>query len=636
MPHTKNILIVCRSVEELRLLSRIKIEPESNYIVASDDLRVHREVEKYPWVNKVCFIEKMESFYNVADDVIKFLEIINKRLESFADNEHGIPKELLFWIRHAEGGMTTQRIQDLLLLIRSYQFVFDTYKINSIMVLSRSGMQWEDNVLIQTAQNRNVDVQVIGRYRFSVLKGKILAFLNIYAREPYYILNILRAKFYGKFIFKKTESSTDEIVVQLCSSAPKHLVQCIPLVKAIEKKGYNPVVLCWGAYKGAKQIRREQLWAEELENWVPISTILVSLKKVFKSWKKAVERRKDLLSNPDLQYQSVPIGKLLWPSVNFFFVAELAQRYRLMIASKNYFERHHPLAIKFWTLIFPEAVIPFIHLKKKKGENPLIFHWPSPLYSPENPYEHQLIPVDLVLAANPKQKKLLAEIGFPLNKIISVGQGYRDNIIDVQKKYTQNQSRSYLKIPSAYSTYIFYDPGYIIRGYCAFSEQVSTTEVLLDFAKTNPSVALMIKPHPSHHTGILESQITSYSLQNVFLINNKMLPYHSLNAADFLITKFSAIGIEAMYFKRPIISAIIDNEKRFKLFEEVAEYVYTNQELYNLLSKIINDEEYRYYWSSKQKEKAKIFLNELTFKTSKSSFELAADAIDALIKERGI
>ena len=46
----------------------------------------------------------MEVFRNVADDVIGFLKIINRWLESFADAQSGIPKELLYWVQHYEGG----------------------------------------------------------------------------------------------------------------------------------------------------------------------------------------------------------------------------------------------------------------------------------------------------------------------------------------------------------------------------------------------------------------------------------------------------------------------------------------------------------------------------------------------------
>ena len=119
----KTVLLVCRGLGEIHLLQRFQPQPGCRYIVASDDLRVHLEMEKYPWVAEVCYLEQMESFYAVAFDVIKYLELINQWLESLGNDPKGIPQELLYWIRHCEGGKTTQRIQDLLLLIRSYQYL---------------------------------------------------------------------------------------------------------------------------------------------------------------------------------------------------------------------------------------------------------------------------------------------------------------------------------------------------------------------------------------------------------------------------------------------------------------------------------------------------------------------------------
>jgi hypothetical protein len=311
MPHTKNILIVCRSVDELRLLSRVKIEPESNYIVASDDIRVHREAEKCPWMDKICFIEKMESFYNVADDVIKFLEIINKWLESLGDDQHCIPKELLFWTRHAEGGMTTQRIQDLLLLIRSYLHLLDFYEVANVKILCHSGMHWEDSVLTQTARSRSIDVQIIGRFCINVLVARAVNFLKTIAREPYYLLNILRTKLSGQLSLTGRDSHEKEIVIQPCGSKPKHLQYVIPLMKAINEKGYDSVALCWEMFGGTRHIRSKGLRAEELENWLPISAIWKASFRALIVWSRAILRRKEFMQNATLQYQSVSIAKLL-------------------------------------------------------------------------------------------------------------------------------------------------------------------------------------------------------------------------------------------------------------------------------------------------------------------------------------
>ena len=108
-------------------------------------------------------------------------------------------------------------------------------------------MQWEDEVLLDVAKHKGIKIRVIGRYHFNVWKRKILSFLNTYVREPYYILCTLIAKFRKNSNKMAASDSVDEIVIQLCGSAPKHIEQCIPLMKAIEKKGYKVATCTNGA-----------------------------------------------------------------------------------------------------------------------------------------------------------------------------------------------------------------------------------------------------------------------------------------------------------------------------------------------------------------------------------------------------
>jgi hypothetical protein len=187
------VLLVCRSLSEIHVLQRFQPQAGCRYIVASDDLRLHLEVKKYPWVAEVCYLEQMESFFVVASDVITYLALINQWLEALGNDPRGIPKELLFWIRHCEGGKTTQRLQDLLLLIRSYQYLLDTYHITSIIILSHPAAAWEDDILIKVGQQRGVKVRIIGRFSLKFFKEKLRSWIKLLAREPYYIfLNFAR------------------------------------------------------------------------------------------------------------------------------------------------------------------------------------------------------------------------------------------------------------------------------------------------------------------------------------------------------------------------------------------------------------------------------------------------------------
>lgn len=623
---------MCRDIDDIYLLSRLRIRSEYHYILASDDIRVHKVVKKYHWVSDVSWIDQMESFYHVANDVIKFLDVVNQWLESLGDDKCSIPKELLFWIRHCEGVMTTQRIQDALLLIRSHLQLLETYHIGSVVILCHPGMHWEDDVLIQTAKSRGINVWIIGCSRTSVLIGKIATSLKAPAKEFYSIFRFIRVKLRNCFEFRNDEISDKEIVFQLCSSAYKHVENILSIMKALKNISYNPVALCWQAYKGAEQVREEGLQVEELEKWTPISSIWSSTFLSYQAWKRAMAKRQQFLAHPELQYQGVSLGSLLWPSVKYFFGGELAQRYRYFLGIKKYLDSHFPLAIKLWgggILIEGDIVVKYL---KRRENRPLFFYYFWVFF--DDPYDSQMEYIDLFLATGELQKKYLERLGVASNKIALVGMSRYDHIWDFRKYHSKEQSLSYLNIPSIYSIFILYDPNVILRGYLTISEQAQVTEFLLDFAKKHSSMALLIKPHPSHSSGMVESLISSYSLQNVFLIDKSMLPYHVLNVADFLITKFSTIGIEAMIFECPIISVLLDSEERFKIYEDAAEYITTVADLNKLLIELVNNASIRFQWTRKQIEKQKLFLKNFLGENTQNSSIIAANEINSFLEKQ--
>ena len=306
-------------------------------------------------------------------------------------------------------------------------------------------------------------------------------------------------------------------------------------------------------------------------------------------------------------------------------------RYKLSQAVKEYFKHHNPVAIRLWGGgVPPEGFIAWRSLNREK--RPLIFlNWIGVGF--DSPYSPKQSPTDLFLAVGNIQREYQERRGFPPDRIAMVGQGRYDHLADWVKTYSADISRSYLNIPSSYNIHIFYDPNYILRGYLTAQEQVLVTNTLLSFAKEHPSAALIIKPHPAHGPGMLEQMIEHYSLPNVFLVNKGMLPYHALNAADLVITKFSTIGIEAMLFGRPVISVILDNEERWEfVFQDAAEYVRTVGAMRELLEKLVDDREFRSQWTEIRLKRQEHFLGQYFIQRSQSSALLAADAIASCLK----
>lgn len=633
MSASNNVLIVCRDLKSARRLRRFKPEFQSRYILASDDPRVQELAKEYLWIDEICWIEQMESFYNVADDVIRLTEIVNEWLKTLADNKYGFPEELFFFTRHVEGGMTTQRIQDLLLLIRSYHYLFDTYEITSVIVLSQPGLGWEDDVLISMAQSMGCRTQFIGRYRLSVLAKTIVSVLNTLGMEPYWLFDLVRARIAGRYESEKTGNYDKEIVFQLCSSAYKHIENITPLMNALKDRGYNPVALTWRALTGARLVRQEGLSAEELEKWCSFSDVWRSISGVFWTWKKAKGKKREFLSHPALNYRSVPLGSLLWPSVRFFIIAELAQSYRLRQALKKYFKSRVPLAIKLWgSTALREGYLAWKSLDPKKS--PLIFFYAVGAYI-DWPYEESDSPVDLLFVAGETHRRIaIKSNSIPLGNIEICGQARYEELDVFRKKYSAEQSRIVLKIPHTFTMHIFLDTGYIIRGFLSIQEQVTITNFLLNFSSDHPSVALIIKPHPGHKVGILESLIDTHALKNVFLVDKNTLPYHALNTADMLITKFSTLGIEAMLFGCPVICCVLDGEQRFNIYENASDYIDRIESLEDLLLKLVTDNDFRKKWHEKHVRLQKAFLAEYFYEREEAPSAYQATVLDRYIKKR--
>ncbi len=631
MADYNNTLIICRDLQSVRRLSRFSPHAQSRYILASDDPRVHEAAKKYPWIDKICWIEQMESFYCVADDVIGFLKTINEWLGSLADAQRGIPKEFLYWIQHCEGGMTTQRIQDLLLLIRSYLNLIENNKLTEILIFASPDAHWENDVLCRVAYNRGIEVKIFGKFRLDVSMKIVWSILKPFAIDLYCIFGVIKAKSRCLFFKRHKMEHDKEIVFQLCSSLNKNVLHTYPLMKALKERNYNPVALCWNAFQGARLIRKEGLSAEELDCYVPLSVIVSGYYRMLYTWRETRRKRKEFLNNNILKYRKIPLGPALWPSV-IAFMPELPRRYRLQMAARRYFSSHSPVAILPWTMTLPEGVI-FVQNALTNIERPLFFaSWPFTCF--DSPYHVKMEGLDLGLAWGERHKAYLERLQIPLDNIVCVGKESFDNIEVFVEKYTSEGSRRYLNIPLTYSCYILYDAGGVLRGYLTQTEAASIATYLLNFAKKHPSVALIIKPHPSSHDDWIKNMLNTFQLKNAFLISKKNLPFHSLNACDILITKFSTLGLEAMHFSRPVISVLLDWEDRWKIYEDAVEYVYTTDALYSLLERLLDDKTFRKRWTEEYLWKQEHFLRRDVIQTTRKASDLGAEAIDKYIRQR--
>lgn len=641
------VLVICREPRDLYLVDRFQRNEDRKVVVASEDMEVQQAAVAEPWVDEVCFIEQMESFYAVANDVLQILEAVNRWLKSLADKENGVPEELLFWVHHAEGGMTTQRIQDALLLIRSYQHLLKKYHVAHVILHRRIHYRWEDEVLIHTARSMGVSVKEIRplMYRIGEKLGLMMVQRFLFGRlrrlyAPARLVYFwLRLKLYGSLLRatidrrNRRPSPSDgmlEIVFQLGSSERKHVENIVPLMREFERRaGYWPVALCWQARGGAREIRREGLQADELERWFPLSRWPEVIRRAKWTWRRANGRKRNLYRAPAISYRGVPLGPLLWPSMEYFFQEAIVRRLALKISAENYFKEHHPAAIKLWG----QGILEYgavCHTIVQQAGNPLTFHYNLGI-GVEWPYFQRRN--KLYLAAGELEKGFLRRHGVPFEQIAVAGQGRYDHLAHFIKEHTPVNSRRQLNLPLDKEIYVFYAPTGILRGAISFREQFIVAEALIRFFKNHTKAVLIIKLHPSDNSGIIERLAKQYRSSNIFLIDKHALPYHCINAADIVVTKFSTVGVEAMLLDKPLISIVLDKESRWQdIYGNVAERFYSIQAMLSFLELLMENPEERQWWEEGQKQLRKSFLTKRFKKEGQSAAKMMGDAIDKRLR----
>lgn len=622
-------LIICRHIQDLPFINKIRNMIKGRVVIASDDLRVHEAAVKLSWVDNVIWTERKDTLYTVANDVINYLGKVNEFLKDVGNGQDIAPKELFFWICQAEGGMTTQRIQDSMLLIRSYLGIFDDYRINATFLICNPASIWEDDVLKYVARSRNIEVKVIGEFSLKVLFSRAFILLKYVLRDFLNILCIVRVKLKGIIKYHPVVEFKDEIVFQLCSSSDKHVENIVPIMKALKRKNYRPVALCWNAARGANNVRKEGLNAEELENYVPGSVIWRSFFNLHIERNKLEIKLKELLLDRQFSYMGVHLAKILLPSLHYFMQVDLPQRYRLDAALKEYFSLHSPAAVKLWgggTMIEGDLVLKNIDTQKK----PLLMYWFG--IALDTPYDSFGQQIDLFLSSSVGHQEYLSKHGVSGDRIRNIGMNRYDHLSGFIEKHSPLQSREYLGLSPEFLLYVLYESNYIVRGYLTAAEQMQVLSSLLSFAKQNPKIALMIKPHPAHRRGMLEQYLRYCSLKNVFLLDKDMLPYHAINASDMVITKCSTLGLEAMIFKRPVVSVILDGETHWMVYGKAVEYLTDTSELHKLLDTLSRDINLRNRWSRDAINRQDIFLREYFYRGNTSASDIAADEIELYLK----
>ena len=584
----KKTLIICRDLTSFNSINNKNIFDSltlySEIVIVSDDLDVHQQASLLKNAS-IIYFDQMLSLYKVTNLVSPLLQQINHFLKISSNNL--IPKYLLYWTQHVEGGDTTQRIQDAYLELENCRILLDKEQPQQVIFGKSLIKYWEDDLLEMYIRHNKIKVIRLKSYLYKFHYLNIWLDIRSFGKEIYRIFQIIEIKLRNnnsKINYSKHEKI---IAIQLCSSHQKHLNHTLPIIDAIKKKGIKAILFTYDLGNFSKKLRKQGYEVIELESFL-------SLKDIFFSWLGSIRcyiaiwnNLIDFINTYDQEINNKFVKIILKTSILNFFIHELPSRYRLNISSKLFFKRYKPFITRFWTDVLPQGLIAY-QASLSSNHNTITFWHPTWPYNFEEAYEVDRIKIDYYFCISKSHiEKLSLETNYSSKYILS-GIAWFPILKLFKTKYKRIDSLKHLSVSrNNEELVIFLDSQAVLRGYCSSLEQTLLVATVFNFVKENKNTILIIKPHAQHKKGKLERYFKDDTSSRIFWLDSSISPYHCINASDLVITKFSTLGAEAMILNVPTICALLDNETRWKIYENAASYVYDIVELENLLVNLL-------------------------------------------------
>lgn len=152
---------------------------------------------------------------------------------------------------------------------------------------------------------------------------------------------------------------------------------------------------------------------------------------------------------------------------------------------------------------------------------------------------------DLMIVSGEAIKEVYAQSGIPEEKIIITGNPRFDTL------FKRNRFEDRTKIFTKYKL----NPNKKLIVYTTqpIKERDKLLNAIFNALKKLPEIQLIVKPHPSESTLLYNQMMDMEKLNNAIIVEDIEI-YELLNAADCVLTSFSATGLEAMMLDKPVIS----------------------------------------------------------------------------------
>ena len=551
------------------------------------------------------YLEEIASFYSVAAEVKRTVGTIDDWLAGFAADQSELSAEVLRWGCTVEGGITSQRVQDILLLINSYSALLDRIRPSAIAVISPVSSLWEDRVLELVAARRGIPFRQRAPAPRRRLAQTAMARCRPWALTFYRLIHLLRQG--GGRLSPQTSpvpGADGGIVFVLCSDAGNHWENVRPVLHELLRQGAACLTLRWLANErmSARHAPRgpdrgdQSVASHQLESWVGLADILVAFRLSRQLRKKILRSSGTATAWQSLAHQGVPLASLLHESLHHFLAADLPARIVFFRALRKAIGGTMPAAVKPWGA--PEGFeYRVISQLWPASHRPLILQywlgvgmaWPY-----ADPRQH----LDLFLAKDAGEAAHVArDYQRTPAQIELVGQirlaGHRE-FADTTPPATSRRNLGLPDRPQAF--YVGFDPNCALRGYQSAREQAEITQALLAATAKSPDLVVVVKPHPAYPIDHLAPLFAASRDGRVVVLAHDAPLSHFLNAVDLVVSKYSVILLEAALMRRVALAVIADGDMRFRVFGELTPVMQDLKALSELLVQLASSPAYRDTW----------------------------------------
>ncbi|MGJ0342970.1 hypothetical protein NG769_10960 [Aliarcobacter cryaerophilus] len=548
---------------------------------------------------ETCFLEEMFSSYSVSDEVKSIINNINVWLDQLSKYKINF----FSWLMHCEGGDTSQKVMDSVILNKSINVLLSKYTPQEIY-LDVSSYEFYDTLIEDISSINNIKLFYMNKTLKYKLNIKYSNKLRTIMKMLFIILKFFIKK--TRHLFIKNNLNSYQVYLQLSSNHTGFLKKRILLYNKFMENSISSVLIT--TFVGRKNI---QILKDKNINYIELESI-IDFKDIIKTILTVLKYSYIIKINQESFLKDFPIYKRTLENSLFIFIFnEFLNNLLIDYASKNFVKKtkneyffNPQCFVSRVSTIFANNV-----MLNNKAKNFYIGEWP---YIPEPPIKNSLEYLSqastIFFSQSLIQKNIAKYNGFLEENIYTIGNNLKDNFYDFN--ISKDRSFNYLGIPQQYLNYICVDLMPIMYGAMTLKENMMYLDLIFDLAKSNINSCFILKPHPAvdkEHMRYIKDKSTN--LGNIYIIENKFdALYNILNISDVLISKLSTIILEAMFFNVPTVGIILDNEVKYEYYDDAVTYFRDTIEAKFFINSILRNQNTYINWKYKLKINQNMYL----------------------------